>query len=104
MASDNTVLNSGSGGETIRSLADSSNLNWPVGVTAYATTISAGANVIQIVTPTAGLPVQQEAGATFAVSAASLPLPTGVLFSRRLPDRTCSSSRCRSAVFWLLVS
>lgn len=96
MAADNTLLNPGSGGETIRSLGDAGGLNWPVGVSAYATTISAGANVLQIVDITHGMPVQPQTGstwavtgafwqatqpvsiaATVAVSAASLPLPAG---------------------------
>lgn len=68
MPTDNTTLNAGTGGETIRSLADASNINWPVGVTAYATTLSAGANVLAPVTPTAGLPVQPQTGATWAVT------------------------------------
>lgn len=67
MASDDTQLNSGSGGETIRSLSDGT-INWPVGVTAYATTISAGANVLQIVTAAAGLPVQPQTGSTWAAT------------------------------------
>ena len=36
---DNLVLNAGSGGKTVRSLQDASSIDWPVGVTAYATTL-----------------------------------------------------------------
>lgn len=90
MASDNYTP-PGSG-ITFRSTSDGS-LQWPVGVTSYATTLSAGANVLQVVTLTSGLPVQPQTGSTWAVSqsgswavsvsgtvpisAASLPLPTG---------------------------
>ena len=72
MPADNTLLNAGAGGETIRSLADVNSINWPVGVTGYATTVAPGANVIAIVTPTNGLPVQPQTGSTWAVSNASL--------------------------------
>lgn len=36
---DNTELASGSGGDTLRTLEDGSNIKWPVGVSAYATTV-----------------------------------------------------------------
>ena len=68
MASDNTVLNTGSGGETIRSLGDANGLNWPVGVSAYPTTLTPGANVVTVVDLTHGLPVQPQTGATWAVT------------------------------------
>ena len=35
---DNTELNSGSGGNTLRTLDDGT-VHWPVGITAYATTV-----------------------------------------------------------------
>lgn len=60
MPTDNTQLNAGSGGNTLRTLADSSSVEWPVAVATYATTVSAGANVLQVVTPSAGLPVAQQ--------------------------------------------
>lgn len=56
MASDNVNVTAGSG-TAVRTLADGSNVEWPVGVVCYATTVSAGANVLQVVTPSAPLPV-----------------------------------------------
>ncbi len=76
---DNVVLNLGSGGNTVRTLADASGNEWAPAVATYATTISAGANVLQVVTPSFGLPVAQTTAAnlnatvvgtgTFAVQA-----------------------------------
>ena len=63
MASDNVTLNAGSGGSTLRTLADSSNNEWPASVVCYATTVSPGANVLQVVTSAAGLPVAQATAA-----------------------------------------
>jgi len=63
---DNTVLSSGSGGNTIRTLDDGA-IHWPVGAVAYASTVGTP-DVLVIVTPTAGLPVQQQSGATFTVT------------------------------------
>ncbi len=60
MPTDNVALNAGNGGATVRSLADAGGLEWPVAVATYATTVSAGANVLQVVTPSAGLPVAQQ--------------------------------------------
>jgi hypothetical protein len=78
MAADNTVLSTNVGvGETIRSLGDASDINWPGGWSAYPTALSPGANVLQIVDLTHGLPVQPQTGATWAITASSLPLPTG---------------------------
>lgn len=54
---ENVVLNPGTGGSILRTLRDAGGLDWPVGVTAYATTISDGANVVQIVDSAHGLPV-----------------------------------------------
>lgn len=68
MANDNITLNPGSDGAAVRTLADSNNDEWPACVACYATTVSAGANVLAIVTPTAGLPVQPQTGATWAVT------------------------------------
>ena len=68
MASDDTLLNSGTGGETIRSLGDAGGINWMGGWCAYPTTLSAGANVLQIVDLTHGLPVQPQTGSTFTVT------------------------------------
>ena len=60
MAVDNITLNPGVGGVTVRTLGDASSNEWPVSVVAYATAISPGANVLQVVTDSAGLPVAQE--------------------------------------------
>jgi hypothetical protein len=73
---DNTLLNAGSGGNTFRSLEDGSSIQWPVGVTAFATTVGTP-DVLSIVTPTAGLPVRLADGSgyisTLPVSLASVP-------------------------------
>lgn len=64
---DNTILSTNVGtGNTLRTLEDGSSIHWPAGVTAYATTVGTP-DVLQIVTPTAGLPVQQQTGATFTI-------------------------------------
>jgi hypothetical protein len=55
------------GGTAVRSLEDGSGRDWPAGVTAYAVTLGTP-NVLQVVTPSAGLPVQPSSGATFPVS------------------------------------
>lgn len=106
MAADATVLNLGVGGETLPSYyVVATGTNWPAGVTGYLTSKVANNNVIQDVDLTHGLPVQQQTGASFAVtltsttitgsvavtgtfwqatqpiSAASLPLPTGAATS-----------------------
>src|SRR6516165_298606 len=57
---DNTVLNAGSGGDTIRDFSEAGGTKWPACVVAYATTISPGANVLQAVTASFGLPVAQQ--------------------------------------------
>lgn len=54
---DNVQLNPGVGGATLRTLHDADGLDWPVGVFAYATSLSPGANAVQIVDSTHGLPV-----------------------------------------------
>ena len=53
---DNVQLNPGSGGATLRTLQTAGGLDYPVGVFAYATTLSPGANAVQIVDATHGLP------------------------------------------------
>jgi len=54
---DNVQLNPGSGGATLRTLRDADGLDWPVGVFAYATALEPGANVVQVVDSTHGMPV-----------------------------------------------
>ena len=56
---DNVITNPGAGGATFRTLDDGT-LQWPANVTSYATTVSPGANVLQVVTPSNGLPVAQQ--------------------------------------------
>lgn len=76
MPSDNVLLGAPIGsGSTIRTLSDAGGDEWPASVTCFATTVSAGANVLQVVTPSAGLPVSQQgtwtvtgAGGTFPVT------------------------------------
>lgn len=71
MANDNTQLNPGTGGDIVRTLADSSNTKWNASVACYATGISPGTNVLQIVNPSNGLPVAIQNGA--AVGTAGTP-------------------------------
>lgn len=71
MPTDNVISNAGSGGATFRTLADGTSVEWPVSVAAYATTLSAGANVMQVVTPTNGLPIVPATGALFVLGAGS---------------------------------
>jgi hypothetical protein len=74
---DNTQLNQATTtGDLVRSLEDADGVKWYPGLAAFATTIGTP-DVLAIVTPTAGLPVHQQTGATWAVSLASAPLPTG---------------------------
>ncbi len=54
---DNIQLNPGADGATVRTLADSSGTEWPVGVTVYATHLEDGANVLQVVDAAHPLPV-----------------------------------------------
>jgi hypothetical protein len=72
---DNLELNAGSGGSTLRALDDGT-VVWPVGVTAFATTVGTP-DVPAVVTPTTGLPVRLADGsgyiATLPVSLASVP-------------------------------
>lgn len=61
---DNVIANPGAGGTTFRALQDGSGIDWPADVPSYATTVSAGANVLQVVTPLTGLPVQPQTDTT----------------------------------------
>jgi hypothetical protein len=63
---DNVVASPGSGGATFRTLEDASNIQHSAAAIEYATTVSAGANVLQPVTPASGLPVQPSTGAVFS--------------------------------------
>lgn len=87
---DNVAITAGSG-TTVRTLADASTVEYQVGALAWPTTISPGANVMQLVDATHGLPVNVLNAsiavtgtffqATQPISAASLPLPTGAATS-----------------------
>ena len=72
---DNVQLNSGSGGQIIRALDDGTTV-FPVGVTAFATSVGTP-DAVSIVTPNTGLPVRLADGsgylATLPVSLASVP-------------------------------
>ncbi len=68
MSSDNVIANPGSGGSSFRSLGDSSNVQYPVSSLAYPTTESPGANVLQLVDATHGLPVAVVGTATVSLS------------------------------------
>jgi hypothetical protein len=90
---DDITLNAGSGGATLRTLEDAGGKHWQPAVVTYATTVGTP-DVLQVVTASAGLPVAQQgvwtvtanAGSgTFAVSAASLPLPTGAATAAKQP-------------------
>lgn len=59
---DNTELNLGSGGDLMRTLDDGA-AKWPASVAAFTTTVSPGANVLQFVDASHGLPVEVIAGA-----------------------------------------
>ncbi len=52
----------------MRTLADASGEDWAPCVATYATTVSPGANVLQVVTPSAGLPVAQQGAWTVGIS------------------------------------
>ena len=54
---DNATTDPGSGGKTYRTLQDATTIDWPTGVCCYATTLSAGANVLEVVRPAKGLPI-----------------------------------------------
>jgi hypothetical protein len=72
---DDTTLSAGTGdGDTYRSLEDANNKKWAAAAVAYATTVGTP-DVLQFVTPSAGLPVAQQgtwtvtgAGGTFPVT------------------------------------
>lgn len=90
---DDITLNSGSGGATVRALEDAGSIKWPASVVCYATSVGTP-DALQVVTGSAGLPVAQQgtwtvtanAGSgTFAVSAASLPLPSGASTAAKQP-------------------
>lgn len=90
---DNVTLDAGTGGATLRTLEDGSSIQWPTAVVCYATSVGSP-DVLQVVTTSAGLPVAQQgtwtvtanAGTgTFAVSAASLPLPSGAATAAKQP-------------------
>jgi hypothetical protein len=85
MAADNVTANPGASGSVFRTLSDGTN-EWPASVLAWPTTISPGANVLQLVDGTHGLPVAvigtvvlgAGAAAVGTVGVTSLPsLPAG---------------------------
>ena len=90
---DNVTLDPGTGGATLRTFEDTNSIQWPSAVVCYATTVGTP-DVLAPVTSSAGLPVAQQgtwtvtanAGTgTFAVSAASLPLPSGAATAAKQP-------------------
>lgn len=58
------------GGATFKSYQDSGDVHWPVGVCAYVSALG-DPDTLQPVLTSAGLPVQQQSGHTFAVSLAA---------------------------------
>src|ERR1700722_559846 len=84
MASDNFQGNiQTTAGGVFRTLSDSSSNQWPASVVCYATTVSNGANVLVVVQPSSGLPVQPATSATWATNAdetaGSTSAPTKIL-------------------------
>jgi hypothetical protein len=70
---DNVIANSGSGGATFRTLAEvTTGLEYPASVLAWPTTISPGANVLQLVDPTHGLPTAVLSLPALAAGSASI--------------------------------
>lgn len=65
---DNIQLNPGVSGAVVRTFADAGGVEWQATVPAYATTLADGANVLQVVTPSNGLPVTLTSGQTIIVS------------------------------------
>lgn len=57
MADNSTASLGTQDGDTFRTLEDANDIKWPAGVGAYATTVSSGANVLQVVTPSNPYPV-----------------------------------------------
>ncbi len=89
MPSDNVTSNPGSGGATFRTLADAGSVEWSTSVLAYATTVSAGANVLQVVTPSSPLPVTDPAdGSISGGTAGSMSEAVGGLYNTSLPTLT----------------
>lgn len=68
---DNTTLNLGSGGNTIRDFQDASGNHWAASGACYFVTVSPGANVLQTVDSSHGLPVAQQGTWTVTASQAT---------------------------------
>jgi hypothetical protein len=64
---DNATANPGAGGPVFRVLDDGT-AGWQAVVLSYATTVSPGANVLQPVTPSFGMPVAQQGAWTFTLT------------------------------------
>ena len=79
------TANPGSGGANLgfNVFTDTDSVSKAVGYSQLA--FGADASIPTVVTASAGLPVQQQTGATWAVSAASLPLPAGAATSAKQP-------------------
>lgn len=76
---DNVQLNAGAGGQTLRT-DDVGGFQYQMIKLGFG-----GDGVAQDVLTTNGLPVNQQTGATWAISAASLPLPTGAATAAKQP-------------------
>jgi hypothetical protein len=77
MAGDGAVANPGAGGLDFAAFYDGSTYSWPGTVCAYVASGSANNWTLQQVQLANGLPVQPGTSTTWAISAVSLPLPTG---------------------------
>ena len=99
MPTDNVVLNAGSGGSTVRTLADSTGDEWPASVVCYATTVSPGANVLQVVTSSAGLPVAQQGTWTVTGAGGTFPV-TGTFWQATQPVSIASTVATTQSGTW----
>ena len=97
MATDNVTLNAGTGGSTLRTFGDTTGDQWPSAVLCYATTVSAGANVLQPVTPSEGLPVAQQG--TWNVGITGSAAVTGTFWQTTQPV-SIGASVAVTGTFW----
>lgn len=102
------TLNPGSGGESLPEYTDAGGRRWVAGLAAYVVTTGTP-DSLQAVDPTHGLPVQPQAGATWAVtgtfwqatqpvSLASVPLPSGAATSAKQDTGNTSLALLASVV------
>jgi hypothetical protein len=83
-------------GAVMRTFFDVNSIEWSAGVCSYVTGGSAGAWNVAQVDITHGLPIQPMTGVTFAVSAASLPLPAGASTEATLSALNTKVTACNT--------